>query len=149
MLFKLLYLNRKQPATVTAGSIRKMSQDVTKHEYLQYPERKEKDKSLLQRIFRKTHNYFLILLWSVYTAVESWNSEVNLTFSPVSSEMNICWWWCIQSPERRKILLTKHFYSPAHAAATVLALKKANCSALPDRGKELHWWPLEGGLGIQ
>lgn len=145
MLFKLQYLNCKQPLTVTAGSIRKMSQDVSKHEYHQYPERK--GQYLLQSIFRK-HNYFLILLWSVHSTVESWNSEVNLTFSSVSSEINICWWWRIQSPERRKILFTQHFYSPVHAAAMVLALKKANCSALPARGKELHWWPLEGGLGI-
>lgn len=147
MLFKLLYLNCKQPLTVTAGSIRKMSQNVSKHEYLQYPERKEKDKYLLQSIFRKTQ-LFPNLLWSVHSAVESWNSEVNLTFSSVSCEINIYWWWCIQSPERRKILFTQHFYSPVHAAAMVLALKKANCSALPARGKELHWWPLEGGLGI-
>lgn len=61
------------------------------------------------------------------------------------------WWrWCIQSPERRKMLLAQHFYSPVHEAARVLALKEANCPALPARGKELHWWPLEGGgLGIE
>ena len=43
------------------------------------------------------------------------------------------------------MLLAQHFYSPVHAAARVLALKEANCPALPARGKELHWWPLEGG----
>lgn len=94
--------------------------------------------------------YFRCVLWF-------WNGEVLSASLAMRRGLLLAycnralWWrWCTQSPERRKMLLSQHFYSPVHEAARVLALKEANCPALPARGKELHWWPLEGGgLGIE